>query len=578
VSAPSYLVRLRLRLLERFRFSDTHAMLAWAALVGVTGAGATIAFRGAIDGLEWLVTRHSGGLVEIAESLPRYARIGLPVLGGVIAGALLQMSRRWASGGPASDYMEAISIGSGRIGVRESLARSASSLFSVVSGGSIGREGSMVQLAAMCASAVGRLAGFNPARLRLLVACGAAAGITSAYSAPIGGALFVSEIVLGSFSMESFGPLLIASVAANVTMREISGYEPPYQMPPFPAVAGVELLAFLVLGVIAGALAPQYLRALGAMKAGFRRLSLPLPVSLGLGGLVVGLISAYVPEVWGNGYTVVNSLLHGPWLWTAVLLVLVAKILATAATTGSGAIGGMFTPTLFVGASLGDLFGQAAHALWPHATSMPYAFAIVGMGAFIAATTHAPLMAILMIFEMTLSYPIILPLMLACVVAYFVARLGREASMYEVTIHRNQEERALARWRGLSIAELIKPARPLVPVGASFGEVEHAFLEHPVRYVYVVDEAQRFQGVIALQDIKRQLLAREGAEPPHAGALMTREFQALTPQASLGDALQMFLAQGSERLPVIKSAEDRELLGVVSRSELLFQIEQIAGR
>ncbi|MGH8736762.1 MAG: ClcB-like voltage-gated chloride channel protein [Burkholderiales bacterium] len=573
----SRLTRLRLRLSERFRPSEVHTMLIWAALVGFVGALATIAFREAIRGLEWLATRHSGGLVEIAEILPWYLRIVFPAVGGVVAGLLLQLSRRWAYKDVSSDYMEAISIGDGRIPVRQALVRSGSSLFSVASGGSIGREGSMVHLAAMCASLTGRIARFGPARLRLLVACGAAAGITSAYSAPIGGALFVSEIVLGSIAMESFGPLVVASVVANITMRELTGYAPPYQMPPFPSVIGPEVLAFVALGLLAGAAAPQFMRVLQLAKSGFARLALPLPLRLGLGGLIVGLISARVPEVWGNGYSVVNSLLHHDWLWSMVLLVLVCKIVTTASTTGSGAIGGVFTPTLFVGASLGLLFGQGVHALWPQATSMPFAYAIVGMGAFLAGATHAPLMAILMIFEMTLSYQVVLPLMLACVAAYFVARAVREESMYEVTIHRNKEERALARWRGLQIAELIKPAVPTVPAGAGFDQIERAFLEHPVRFVYVVDEAGRFRGVVSLHEIKPRLLAPQGAPAPTAGELMRSEFAVLTPETALGDALQMFLAQGAERLPVVSSAAERKLLGVVSKSDLLLEIQSLTG-
>jgi len=473
--------------------------------------------------------------------------------------------------------MEAIAIGDGRIPVRQALLRSASSLFSVASGGSIGREGSMVHLAAMCASVTGRIVKFNPYRLRLLVACGAAAGITSAYSAPIGGAVFVSEIVLGSIAMESFGPLLVASVAANITMRELTGYQPPYEMPSFPTIYGWEVLLFVALGLLAGALAPQFLRALEITKAGFTRLPVPLPVRLGIGGLIVGAISIHVPEVWGNGYSVVNSLLHTEWLWTLVLLVLVSKVAATAATTGSGAIGGVFTPTLFVGASLGLLYGQAVHALWPHATSMPFAYAIVGMGAFVAGATHAPLMAMLMIFEMTLSFPVVLPLILACVAAYFVARASRELSMYHVAIRRNQQERALARWRGLRISELIKPAVPIVATTASYAEIERAFLEHSVRYVYVTDADGRFRGVVSLQDMKQYLLSQAGPPTLTASELMRADFQVITPQSSLGDAMQGFLTQGTERLPVVASVADPRLLGVVSKSDLLLQLQQIAA-
>jgi CIC family chloride channel protein len=570
-------VTLWIRLLDRLRPSDTQSMLLWAAVVGFVGALATIAFREAIAALQWLIVGHRSSFVQMAEALPWYERIALPALGGVVAGLLLQLSRRFDPGGAASDYMEAIAIGDGRIPLRQGLARSTSSLFTVSSGGSIGREGSMVHLAAMCASFTGRLARFSPSRLRLLVACGAAAGITAAYSAPIGGALFVSEIVLGSIAMESFGPLVVASVVSNITMRHLTSYRPPYEMPAFPIVFGSEVLLFVLLGLIAGALAPQFLRALDGAKSGFRRLALPLPLRLGLGGLIVGLISVRVPEVWGNGYSVVNALLHHGGLWWMVLIVLVAKVAATASTTGSGGIGGVFTPTLFVGASLGSLFGQGAHALLPHSSSMPFAYAIVGMGAFLAGATQAPLMAILMIFEMTLSYSVLLPLMLACVAAYFAARSVGEHSMYEVTQHRNEQERARARWRGLQISELIKPTAAVLSASASFAEVERCFLEHPVRYVYVVDDAQRFEGVISLHEIKRHLLGTGAAPTFTAGELMKRDFAVLVPEASLGDALQAFLTQGTERLPVVSSLAERRLLGIVTKSELLLQIREFGA-
>jgi len=566
-----------IRLLDRLRPSETHSMLLWAAVVGFVGAVATIAFREAIAAIQFLAVGHSSSLVEMAETVPVYVRIVLPVVGGAVAGLLLQFSGRFNTHGAASDYMEAIAIGDGRIPVRQGLARSGSSLFTVASGGSIGREGSMVHLAAMCASYAGRLARFSPARLRLLVACGAAAGITAAYSAPIGGALFVSEIVLGSIAMESFGPLVVASVVSNITMRHLTSYEPPYQMPAFPNVFGSEVVLFVLLGLIAGAAAPQFLRILDSAKAGFKRLGLSLPVRLGLGGLIVGLISIRIPEVWGNGYSVVNSLLHHEWVWSAVLLLLVAKIAATAATTGSGGIGGVFTPTLFVGASLGLLFGQGVHMLWPHATSMPFAYAIVGMGAFLAGATQAPLMAMLIIFEMTLSYSVVLPLMLASVAAYFMAQASGKHSMYEVTLHRNEHDRAMARWRGLQIADLVKPTAAVVRASADFAEVERSFLNHPVRYVYVVDDAARFEGVISLHEIKQHLLARDTKPTVTAGELMNRDFKFLEPGASLGDALQAFLTQGTERLPVVSNAEQRRLLGVVSKSELLLQIQQFAG-
>ncbi|AMP10572.1 CBS domain protein [Collimonas arenae] len=552
-----------------FGFSESNSMLLWAAVVGFLGALATILFRECIYGMQMLLTGHSGSFVAMAKSLPWWWRLLLPAAGGVVAGAILLLAKR-VPAAATSDYMEAVAIGDGNIPVRQSLLRSLSSLATIVSGGSIGREGSMVQLSALAASLVGRITHFSPARLRLLVACGAAAGITSAYNAPIAGAFFVTEIVLGAIVMESFGPVVVASVVANITMRELPGYRPAYEMPPFPPIAGIEILWFVLLGIMAGVAAPQFLRLLGFSKQIFKKTGLPLPWRLGLGGLLVGLISIWLPEVWGNGYSVVNSLLHTPWLWWSVLVVLVLKVVATAITTGSGAIGGIFTPTLFVGAAIGYLFGQVLHVLLPGTTSAPFAFAMVGMGAFLAAATSAPLMAILMIFEMTLSYQVVLPLMLSCVVAYFVSRSINGASMYDITIKRNRDAQERVKLRGIHMSELIRPAQTVLPMDASFAEISGLFLKYPVKYIYIVDQKNRYCGVVALQDITSCLLDKNDTEQRQAADFLRREFlHVVTPEMSLGEALQSFLDHQGERLPVVRSKSDPELLGAVYKTSLL---------
>jgi chloride channel protein, CIC family len=565
----SFLLTLRTRAAALFRLSDAHTMLLWSVIVGIAGAFATIAFRNGIDLVQRILTGGDGSLVEMARRLPLPVRIVLPAFGGLIAGILLLFARRGVDKKVHTDYMEAVVIGDGVVPVRLSLWRSVSSLFTIASGGSIGREGPMVQLAALCASLIGRGVHFDPPRLRLLVACGAAAGITSAYNAPIAGAFFVTEIVLGSIAMESFGPVVVASVVANIVMREFAGYRPPYEMPVFPPVTGLEVLLFVALGLLCGAAAPQFLRLIDTSKAAFQRLPVSLPVRLALGGLVVGILSVWTPEVWGNGYSVVNSILHSPWTWTALVVVLVFKLIATAATVGSGAVGGVFTPTLFVGAALGSLFGLGMHALWPHGTSAPFAYAMVGMGAFLAGATQAPLMAILMIFEMTLSYQVVLPLMLSCVVAYFAARAIGKTSMYEITLHRNREEKERLRLRATQMRELIRPPQTVVQPNASVQDMTRVFLEYPVKYLYVTDEAGCFLGVVALKDITSDLLDKRDTSTKTAADYLQPHFDVLTPDMPLGVALQHFMAFQGERLPVVESTARPTLAGVVYKTSLL---------
>jgi CIC family chloride channel protein len=563
---------------RKLRLTEGHAMLLWGALVGAAGALATIAFRDTITLLQHLLandpnptSEQTDSVVELARHLAWYWRLLLPAFGGIVAGVFILIARRIETPAAGSDYMDAIAFGDGHVPARQSVLRAASSLFTIVSGGSIGREGSMVQLAAMCASLIGRATRFTPERLKLLVACGAAAGITSAYNAPIAGAFFVTEIVLGSIVMDSFGPIVVASVVANIVMRAFPGYHSTYEMPAFPEAFGLEQPLFVVLGLLAGVLAPQFLRLLDVSKKQFVRLPIPLPARLALGGLAVGALSIAVPEVWGNGYSVVNSLLHDNLLWTAVLAMLFFKVLATAMTVGSGAIGGVFTPILFVGAAVGWLLGAGVHTLWPAATSAPFVYAMVGMGAFLAAGTGAPLMAILMIFEMTLSYQAVLPLMLACVVAYFASRGVGERTMYSITSVRTQRAREKMALRNACMGDLIRPPETVLPADADFDQMTHLFAQHAVKYAYVVDAQGHYLGVVALQDLTSTLIdGGDAVRHQHAIDLVRRDFlHVLTPDMSLSTGMQNFMTHQGERLPAVRSGTDPTLVGVVYKTSLL---------
>jgi CIC family chloride channel protein len=259
-----------------------------------------------------------------------------------------------------------------------------------------------------------------------------------------------------------------------------------------------------------------------------------------------------------------------------VLAILVFKVAATMFTAGSGAVGGIFTPTLFVGAAMGLLFGQAAHALWPGLASAPAAYAVVGMGAFLTAATGAPLMAILMIFEMTLSYHVMLPLMLACVLAYFLARSVGGPSMYEITLRRAKDEEARLRLRDTLMHELVKPADTVLPLTAPFAAMMTMFGQHPVKYLYIVDEASRYQGVVALRDLAAlEPEARRGKEA--SDFLQRGLLPLITPEMALGDAYRQFLAHHGERLPVVQSLADPLLLGVVYKTTLLDAYARLNG-
>ena len=453
---------------ERAHPSDLQITVFWAGIVGFCGALCSIAFRYTTSVVHKVMTGSSApGLVESFAHLSPLLRLAIPALGGLIAGCVLYFGKHFHGEVVTTDYMEAVVLGDGKISARRSLVKCLSALFTIASGGSIGREGPLVQLSSLSASLAGRLQNWSAPRLRLLVGCGAAAGIASAYNAPIAGALFVAEIVLGSVAMEIFGPLIFSSVVATLTARAFLSGSPLYDIPPFRLNGNWEIIPYLLLGLWVGLVAPWFIRCLRASETLAARIAAPVYVKMALGGLIVGALAILHPEVCGNGYSAVNAILRGQWLWQSLALILIFKVLATSATFGSGAVGGVFTPTLFVGASLGYLFGEAARFLPGHLLIDPSAFALVGMGAFLAATTHAPIMAIIMIFELTLDYEIILPLMLACVVGYYTSVSIERRSIYAEPLKRKGAGDYRRQLAELHVRDLMK----MDPLTASGGHI-----------------------------------------------------------------------------------------------------------
>ena len=568
------LLRWRLWIQEKLQPTEWQVMLLWAAFAGFLGALASVFFTGLAEGVHELFgyAGEGVGVVESMRKLPWWGCLLVPALGGMCAGIVLLLGKHIAPGQSSTDYMEAIAIGNGHVPIRTSLVKSAAALFSIGSGGSIGREGPMVQLAAVLASLIGRWRQFTPPQLRLIVACGAAAGIASAYNAPIAGSFFVAEIILGTIAMESLGPLAVSAVVATLTVRVLTQAHVLYKVPAFQLNSPLEMGPYLLLGLLSGVLAPWFLRSLRRSEEFFVALKLPLVARLTLGGLAVGAIAINVPQVAGNGYSVVVQILNGGLLWKMLLGIAACKWLATMASFGSGAPGGVFTPSLFMGASAGYLFGTAVHAVWPAAAQDPRAFALVGMGAFLSAASRAPVMAVIMLFEMTLSYDIILPLMLCSVIAYYTARGFDARSLYSEALKtKTAAAESVAPFsHETRVADLMRVKPPVVAETARFAEIARVFLGVRVNNLYVVNAEGRFLGVVSLHDIKPYLGEPDLAQLVIARDILHEDFPRLTPDQPLTAALGGFLGIVAERLPVV--GIDGTLRGSLSKGDLLLAL------
>ena len=328
------------------------------------------------------------------------------------------------------DVMEAIILGRVRLSMRVTLLKSLGSWFAIATGGSVGREGPLIQFGGAFGSFAGDRLGLDPNSMKLLIAAGAAAGFAAAYNTPLAAILFVLEVVTGVFVLDAIVPSLIAAAIATALTRVVAGDEPLYGHRTFALSAPPDLIAYALLGIVCALAARGFMRLLSTGEFLFHRPSLPLPWRAAIGGLVTGLVVALVPEVAGNGYEPLKAVLDGRFAAAFLLLLCVAKAFATTSSVASGSPGGVFTPSMLMGGCVGSLFGQGLTYLLGASVGSVGSYALVGMAAAVAASTHAPLMAAVLAFEVSGDYAVVLPLAVATAVAAAVSRAINPESIY----------------------------------------------------------------------------------------------------------------------------------------------------
>jgi CIC family chloride channel protein len=568
-----------LRVREKLRFSEEAFHLVLAGGVGVLGGLVNLLSFYATDLVKNLFLRSKAAPEEVAELMAPWQLILTPTLGGLCAGAVLYWGLRLAGPQRSSNLLEVIVAGDGRLPFRSALVKFLSSLITIGSGGSIGREGAITQLTATFASKWGQLAEWHPYRLRLLVGCGAASGISAAYNAPISGAVFAALIVLGNFSMNLFAPLVFSSVVATMVSRSFFGIRPWYTIPPFDFTTVTQLPWFICLGVVTGAVAAAFLKLLNQSEELFKQLKIPIYLRLALGGLVVGLIALQFPGVWGNGYVITNRILLGDYRQDEIGLLFLAglflaKLIATLATVGSGAVGGVFTPTLFLGAGVGAVSGLALHHLHLGVDLPIAAFAVVGMGSMLSATIHSPLLAMIMVFEISLDYSLMPPLMLACVVSILVARRLHPDSIYTEPLRRkglkvSQETTTSEAATERTVSDLMRAPVPPVRETATLGEIADRFLTSANNFLPVVDAKQQLIGVVALHDLKEYLGAGDEVLGVIAYDIMRPPPPCVTPNQRLIEVLSVVLNSEQRNIPVVSTLKENRLVGALARAEVL---------
>ena len=423
-------------LLKILHYAGGFKLPALGIVVGFCGGLGAVAFRYLIGFFQTLIFSHNGDLVPIVHTLPWWRVVLGPFIGGAFVGPIVYFFAKEAKGHGVPEVMEAVVTQGGVIRSRVAIVKILASAVCIGSGGSVGREGPIVQIGSTVGSSLGQLLRLPDNHLRVLVACGAAAGIAATFNAPMAGAIFALEIILADFAVPTFTPIILSSVVAVAVSRHFLGNYPAFRVPAYDWMSPWELGFYGVLGLLAGLVAVCFTISLYKSEDIWDAWKVPDYVKAALGGAVVGAIALNFPQVLGVGYDSIGKALLNQDVWSVVLLLIPLKIVATSITIGSGGSGGILAPSLFMGAMLGEAFGLWVHFLCPEFTAPPGAYAIVGMGAVVAGATHAPIQAFLIIFEMTQDYRIIPPLMICCVIATFVARGIKRDSIYTLKLMR----------------------------------------------------------------------------------------------------------------------------------------------
>ena len=563
-------------------------------LVGVV-AGLLGAIVHALIGLfQTVLWRSPDGILESAQQLPDWWVVSVLALGGALVGLIGWATRQPVGGGGMAALIEAVALSGGRVPPKPVLANALAAIATVGSGGSLGREGPLIRLGAMISSWLGSRLGMQPHRLKVLVGCGAAAGLAAAYNIPVGGALFAMEVVLGNFALDIFGPIVVSSVISTLISRAITGNVHLYAAPGYSLLSTWELVPYAGLGVVCGLASVLFVLGVRLGRRSFRAMTfLPEPLKPVLGMTLVGLLALSVPHVLGGGADVINMALTGelklperlhlPEEFTILFLLglAAAKLIATALTTGSGGAGGLFTPSLFFGALVGGAYGFTVHNQWPEIASSYGAYAAVGMAAIAAGTSHAPISAILIVFEFTGNYDLILPLMVSSIISSFLSRRLRKYSIYtEALKHKGielpwrMEEAVLA---GLSVEALMEEDPDILRPGDPYGKVVDKFLSTNRERLFVVGTDGKLQGVVSLHDIKHTLESPDTLVAVVAHDLMMPIEGSIRNDERLHRATETFARSEYERLPVV-NAEGR-FLGVLSKRDLLaVYAQEVLGR
>ena len=560
-----------IRILLQTRLNETQINLLLSLLIGLSAGFAAVGFQYLMRFSQILFNDYaSRGLRYFSQ----YLIFFLPCLGGLWAGIVIYYGAKDAQGHGVSEVMAAVAIQGGRIPLRVGIVKALASALTIGSGGSAGPEGPIVQIGSSVGSSIGQLFNMSEARLKHLVGCGAAAGMAAMFNAPIAGVIFALEVILGEFSTRVFTALVLSSVIASVVSRAFFGNNPLLRVQSYGLITVRELVFYAALGLLIGLVSYVFYRALYFSEAVFEKIKwIRAPYMAAFGGLLVGGLGILFPYAMGGSLEPISRALYGEWPILLMLTLVLAKMVMTSITLGSGGSGGIFSPLLFCGAMFGSAYGKMVGLFFPGITAASGAYAVVGMSACMAAAAQAPITAIILGFELTNDYRIMLPLMLACVLSTMLFNQFSSESIYTLKLKRRginvEDGRDQDIMKKLTVdmamQKTVDTVDETTPISDFIDRVQktgHAALP-------VLDLQHHLTGMIAVHDVK-MFRGSERQQDLLVRDLMTNEnIEVVYPDEWFATALRRMGRRDVGRLPVVSRRNPKRLIGIISRGDII---------
>ncbi len=570
------------KMIERFlkvfsripRLGEQTTLIIMAFVVGILAGAANVMFRTTMELAHSLIFMGGWRLFHIYEG--GMYRAFLPLLPMAGAALLIPLSLMFpgeVNGYGFPKFLEIVNIRGGVIKARNILLKTLAPALTIGSGGSAGVEGPIAIIGGAVGSVVGQISRASENRMKLLIAAGAAGGIAATFNAPIAGIMFAVEIVLlGNYELSSFSAIVISSGIATVISRGFYGANPAFPVPQYNLRSPLEIPFYILFGAIIGIVAVIYIRVFHRIKAEFEIFSLHPQAKPIVGAFIVGAIGIFLPQIMGNGYDIIDGALAGKILLPTIVLLVFFKILATSVTIGSGGAGGIFAPALFIGAMAGGSFGFCMHYLFPAWTASPEAYATVGIGAFLAAATHAPLTGIFLLFEMTGNYQIIIPLMFSAIIGTLVAKRVYpdsidtvELTKRGIRIHAGREVSVMGRIR---VGEVMDTNFVVAPRDTLLKDLIDIMIRSDRFYIPVTDDSGGMVGIVSGQDVRPVLFEERVKNVVRAGEIATEKVIVLKPADDLNTAINAFSRKDIEEIPVVAEDNPRKVVAMIKRKDV----------